>query len=245
MDSFRALLRFALFVLAAACPLPQPLAGLFSPSGNGDAAGETAAPRESVPGFGGAPSQGSAANDAPAPRSGEPKKALAPKPAPEMVRKQLLDALFQQLSSAQEPEAARQIAGSIERLWLKSFSDTANLLMQRASETARAGQFSLALLIFGKLVVVEPEWAEAWNQRATARFHAGDMDGAMADINQALKLEPRHFGALTGMGIMLRSAGLGERALEVFKKAQSLYPLNPDIQKQIEDLTREIEGQDI
>ncbi|HET6379171.1 MAG TPA: tetratricopeptide repeat protein [Methylocella sp.] len=244
MDSFRALLRIALFGLAAASPLSQPRAGFFIPSGNGDDAGETAAPRERVPGLGGAPSHGSAANGAPAYQPSELKKALSPRP-PEIVRKELLDSLFQQLSAAQNPEAARQVAESIERLWLKSISDTATLLMQRAGEAARAGQFPLALSIFDKLVIIEPEWAEAWNQRATARFHAGDMDGAMADINQALKLEPRHFGALTGMGVILRSAGLGERALQVFKKAQSLYPLNPDIQKQIENLTREIEGQDI
>lgn len=245
MESFRTFLRFALFVLAAACPLVQPRAGLFDANGSGDAAGVTAAPRESVPGPDGAPSPGRAANGAPAFKPGEPKKTLAPKPAPEIVRKQLLDTLFQQLSAAQDPETARQIAESIERLWLKSFSDTANLLMQRAGEAARAGQSPLALSIFDKLVVIEPEWAEAWNQRATARFHAGDTEGAMADISQVLKHEPRHFGALTGMGVILRSAGLSERALEVFKKAQSLYPLNPDIQKQIENLTREIEGQDI
>jgi tetratricopeptide (TPR) repeat protein len=245
VESFRTFLRFALFVLAAACPLAQPRAGLFGPSSSGDAAGEMAAPREGVPGLGAAPLPGSAAKGAPASKPGEPKKALAPKPAPELARKQLLDALFQRLSSAQDPGTARQIAESIERLWLKSSSDTANLLMQRAGEAAQARQFPLALSIFDKLVVFEPEWAEAWNQRATARFHAGDNEGAMADISQALKLEPRHFGALTGMGVILRSAGLGERALEVFKKAQSLYPLNPDIQKQIENLTREIEGQDI
>lgn len=172
-------------------------------------------------------------------------KRLQPKPAPEAVRSQVLDTLFERLREARHPEEAQRIAASIERLWLRSQSDTANLLMQRAMAMAQAQQYPLALSLFDKLVALEPNWAEAWNQRAMAKFLSGDMDGAMADINKAIKLEPRHFGALEGMGMILQQAGLKTSALEIFKKALEIYPLAPDLQNLIGKLTLEAGGQDI
>ncbi|MDQ6703921.1 MAG: tetratricopeptide repeat protein [Pseudomonadota bacterium] len=185
-----------------------------------------------------------------APKSGvaeakQLKQALAPKPAPEAMRKQMLDALFVRLRNAGDRGDAQRIAASIARVWLQYDSDTANLLMQRATVSMQARQYPLALSLFDKLVALEPDWAEAWNQRATTRFLAGDTDGAMADINQVMKLEPRHFGALAGMGMILQGAGLDKSALEIFKKALGIYPLEPNIQKLVEKLTLEIDGQDI
>jgi tetratricopeptide (TPR) repeat protein len=178
-------------------------------------------------------------------KAGELKKALAPKPAPEAMRKQMLDTLFVRLRNAGDPDDAQRIAAAIVRVWLQSDSDTANLLMQRATVSMQARHYPLALSLFDKLIALEPEWAEAWNQRATTRFLTGDMDGAMADIDRVIKLEPRHFGALAGMGMILQVAGLEKSALEIFKKALGIYPLEPNIQKLVERLTLEIEGQDI
>jgi tetratricopeptide (TPR) repeat protein len=194
----------------------------------------------------GLPAQAPAA----APKSGvaeakQLKQALAPKPAPEAIRKQMLDRLFDRLRNAGDPGDAQRIAATIARVWLQSDSDTANLLMQRAMVSMQARQYPLALSLFDKLVALEPDWAEAWNQRATTRFLTGDTDGAMADIDRVIKLEPRHFGALAGMGMILQGAGLEKSALEIFKKALGIYPLEPDIQKLVEKLTLEIEGQDI
>jgi tetratricopeptide (TPR) repeat protein len=194
--------------------------------------------------------EGPAQAPAAAPKSGvaetkQLKQALVPKPAPEAMRNQMLDELFVRLRSAGDPGDAERIAASIERVWLQSDSDTANLLMQRAVVSMQVLQYPLALSLFDKLVALEPDWAEAWNQRATARFLTGDTDGVMADINRVMKLEPRHFGALTGMGMILQAEGLNKGALEIFKKALAIYPLAPDIQKLVEKLTLEIEGQDI
>lgn len=172
-------------------------------------------------------------------------QALAPKPAPEALRKQTLDDLFDRLHNAGDSGDAERIAASIEQVWLQSDSDTANLLMQRAIVSIQARNYPLALSLFDKLVALEPDWAEAWNQRATTRFLTGDTDGAMADIDRVIKLEPRHFGALAGMGMILQGEGLDKSALEIFKKALAIYPLAPDIQKLIEKLTLEVEGQDI
>jgi tetratricopeptide (TPR) repeat protein len=173
------------------------------------------------------------------------KKALASKPTPEAMRSQRLDILFEDLRKARSPNDAEHIAASIEQLWLHSHSDTANLLMQRATASVLAGQFPLALSLLDKLVALEPDWAEAWNQRATTRFLTGDTDGAMADIDHVIKLEPRHFGALAGMGMILEGAGLDKSALTVFNRVLAIYPLEPDIQKMADKLTLEVEGQDI
>jgi len=173
------------------------------------------------------------------------KKALAPKPTPEAARKKMLDALFERLRQASDLEDAHHIAESIERLWLQSQSDTANLLMQRVTASVMAEQYPLALSLLDRLVALAPDWAEAWNQRATTRFLTGDTDGAMADIDQVIKLEPRHFGALAGMGMILRGAGLNKSALEIFNKVLGIYPLEADIRKLTEKLTLEVEGQDI
>ncbi|HUB63616.1 MAG TPA: tetratricopeptide repeat protein [Methylocella sp.] len=192
-----------------------------------------------------APVDSSAAQKSRDAKAEQLKKALAPKPAPEAARKKILDALFERLRQASNTEDAQRVAETIERLWLKSHSDTANLLMSRATTQVQAGNYDLALRLYDKLVALEPDWAEAWNQRATTRFLTGDMDGAMADIGRVMKLEPRHFGALAGMGIILQGAGLDKSALEIFKKALVIYPLEPDIQKLVEKLTLEVEGQDL
>jgi len=173
------------------------------------------------------------------------KKALAPKPTPEAARKKILDALFERLRQASDPKDAQHIAESIESLWLQSQSVTANLLMQRVTASVMAEQYPLALSLLDRLVALAPDWAEAWNQRATTRFLTGDTDGAMADIDQVIKLEPRHFGALAGMGMILRGAGLNKSALEIFNKVLGIYPLEADIRKLTEKLTLEVEGQDI
>ncbi|MGQ0444772.1 MAG: tetratricopeptide repeat protein [Beijerinckiaceae bacterium] len=173
------------------------------------------------------------------------KQTLAPKPAPEAMRKQLLDGLFDRLRKAGDQRDAQRIAASIERVWLNSYSDTANLLMQRAMDSMQAGDYPLALSLLDKLVAFEPGWAEAWNQRATTRLLTGDTDGAMADIGEAVNLEPRHFDALAGMGMIMQGEGLEKSALKIFKEVLGIYPLEPNIQKLDEKLTLEIEGQDI
>jgi tetratricopeptide (TPR) repeat protein len=99
--------------------------------------------------------------------------------------------------------------------------------------------------LLDRLVALEPNWAEAWNQRATVRFLAEDFDGSMADIDKVLKLEPRHFGALTGMGVILQREGLDKRALEVFNRALEIYPAQSDLKDSVDKLTLDVNGRDI
>jgi tetratricopeptide (TPR) repeat protein len=173
------------------------------------------------------------------------RKALAPKPSVAEARQQTLDLLFKQLATASDEDTAKTISATIEHIWAHSESDTANLLMERGSASLAAGHYPLALSFFNKLVVLKPKWAEAWNKRATTRFRADDIEGAMADIDQVLKLEPRHYGALAGMGLILQKSNLNKQALDVFRKALALNPKQPELRKLIENLSLEVEGRDI
>ncbi len=173
------------------------------------------------------------------------KKALEPKPEPAALRQRALDELFQHLGAAADPEEAKGFADAIQHIWLQSQSDTANLIMQRAMLASRMKNYPLSLSLLDRLVALEPDWAEAWNQRATVRFLNQDFDGAMADIDKVMKLEPRHFGALTGMGVILQQEGLDKRALEVFNKALEIYPAQPDLKDTVDKLTLDVNGRDI
>ena len=160
-------------------------------------------------------------------------------------RANVLDELFKRLGGTSDAEEGKGIAGAIERVWLRSGSDTADILMSRALAAVQGKDFPLALELLDKVVVIEPNWAEAWNKRATARFLTNDMNGAMADIDRVLKLEPRHFGALSGMGFILEREGLDKRALEIFRHVLTIYPGLPDIKKIVDKLAPEVEGRDI
>ncbi len=161
------------------------------------------------------------------------------------MRQRALDELFKHLGAASDPEEAKGYADAIQHVWLQSQSDTANLIMQRAMLASRMKNYPLALTLLDKLVALEPIWAEAWNQRATVRFLSRDFDGAMADIDKVMKLEPRHFGALTGMGVILQQEGLDKRALQVFNKALEIYPAQPDLKDTVDKLTLDVNGRDI
>ncbi|MDF2116554.1 tetratricopeptide repeat protein [Roseiarcaceae bacterium H3SJ34-1] len=187
----------------------------------------------------------------PAPRSGQPQAGQPAPAAPEAPddqlrgRDKILAELFDRLGKAEDEDEAKGIAGAIERVWLRSGSDTADLLMNRALNATRQREFKLAEELLDKIVIVEPEWAEAWNQRATARFRADDINGAVADLGQALALEPRHFGALTGLGYILYRAGFDRRALDVMRRALAINPKQDDVRKLVEELTQKFDGRDI
>ena len=95
------------------------------------------------------------------------------------------------------------------------------------------------------ILEIHEGWAEVYNKRATARFHMEDFNGAMEDIARVLKLEPRHFGALAGMGFILQKTQQEKLAVRAFRRALELYPKQEELQKIVEKLAPEHEGKDI
>ncbi|MBX9759234.1 MAG: hypothetical protein K2Y29_10710 [Beijerinckiaceae bacterium] len=178
-----------------------------------------------------------------------PARPQAQKPAEpvpdEGVRKPVLDELFERLAASKDEEEADGIAGAIERVFQRSGSDTADLLMSRALSALHRKENKTAVDVLDKLVAIEPEWAEAWSQRATARFMEGDRAGAVEDLGQALSREPRHFGALAGLGSILYNMGFEKRALEVFRRSLAVRPHQDEVKQMIDKLAPEVDGRDI
>ncbi|MFO1147083.1 MAG: hypothetical protein U1E62_01810 [Alsobacter sp.] len=156
-----------------------------------------------------------------------------------------LDELFARLSETSDESEAKGIVSSIERRWMRSGSDTADLLMSRALDALQAEDQALAVELLDRVVVLRPEWAEGWNKRATVFFMMGDMTRSMADIREVLAREPRHFGALAGMGIILQNTGDKKHAYEAFKKALAVNPFLPDVKSAVEKMAPEMDGKDI
>jgi tetratricopeptide (TPR) repeat protein len=172
-------------------------------------------------------------------------KAETQAPAQPAGRQKILDELFDRLAKAQDELEAKGIEGAIERVWMRSGSDTADLLMGRAMQAMTRKDYKLSLEVFDALIDLEPDWAEAWHKRALVRFHADDERGAMADLMQALAREPKHLGALTGIGSLMHREGFDKGALVVLRRALEISPQQETVRKLVEKLALEVEGREI
>ena len=155
-----------------------------------------------------------------------------------------LDRLFERLAAAKTPEEASGIANLIQRRWARSGSDTADLLMSRAQEAMRQKRLELAIELLDRIVTLQPGWAEAWNQRANALFVAGDSIRALVDVGEALKREPRHYGAMMGLAAILRQQGDDKRAMVAYRQVLAVYPLMDKVKDIVESLRLEVDGRD-
>lgn len=173
------------------------------------------------------------------------RRAMAPQKTHAQLRAELLDALFKHLGKATDADEAEGIAVAINRIWLKSDSATADLLMERGRAAMQRKHLPLALSFFDRLIALNPGWAEAWQKRATTRLLGGDLNGAVADMRQVLKLEPRQFPTLAALGFILHKQDLDKEALAALRKSQTLDPQQPQVNELIETLSVKVEGRDI
>jgi tetratricopeptide (TPR) repeat protein len=173
------------------------------------------------------------------------KKAMGPQKTHAELRAQTLEVLFKQLSKATDPDEAEEIAGAIERVWLQTDSPTAGLLMDRGTAAMQGQHYALAVEVFNRLLDLEPDWAEVWNKRATTRLLGGDIDGAISDMRQAVKIEPRDFTTLAALGLALHQQGLDKEALSDLRKSLALDPQQPQIKDLVDKLSIAVEGRDI
>jgi tetratricopeptide (TPR) repeat protein len=167
-----------------------------------------------------------------------------PLPTPEDKPKRLGE-LYQQLASAKDAEAAGPIMESIETLWRRSGSDTVDLLVSRAEHFAKDDDLDLALKIIDAAVGMAPDDAEAWHLRAKVHFLKKDYELAIADLKRALERDPKHYAALNDLGVALESTGAKKEALAAYRKALAINPFLDETKKTVDELHREVEGQDI
>jgi tetratricopeptide (TPR) repeat protein len=167
-----------------------------------------------------------------------------PKP-PKGDRSRNIDFLFEALKAAPDDEIAKQVESRIWAIWLASGSDTTDLLMNRVKAAIEAKDTALAIQLLDSIIEIKPDYIEAWNRRATLFFAMKDYGRAMTDIREVLNREPRHFGALAGLGMILEELGDDKQALEAFRKALAVNPHMQRIPDQVKTLTEKVEGRDI
>jgi tetratricopeptide (TPR) repeat protein len=156
-----------------------------------------------------------------------------------------IEFLFGALKAAPDAVAAKAIEDRIWAVWIISQSDTANLLMTRVKTAIETKDLDLAVKLLDAIIVLKPDYVEAWNRRATIHYMRKDFERSIADIRQILAREPRHFGALAGLGLIMQDLGDDKRALEVYRRALDVHPHLPRIPDLIKTLTEKVEGRDI
>jgi tetratricopeptide (TPR) repeat protein len=143
-----------------------------------------------------------------------------------------LDALFVELAEPGRDDWER-IENEIIRIWSKSGSPSMDLLLRRGNEALEAEDYEAALEHFSALTDHAPEFAEGWNGRATTFYLMDEYALAVADVERVLALEPRHFGALSGLAFMLEAMDQPELALEALHMVQALNPNRPNINQAV------------
>ncbi len=140
------------------------------------------------------------------------------------------------LTAEEDAGEAVRLATEIQERWTHSGSAALDLLLRRGREAIEAGEYARAVTHLTALTDHAPEFAEGWNQRASAFFFLEEFGAAIADIEQVLILEPRHFGALAGLGIILEQLGDEKGALVALKAAQQVFPAEENVNGAVERL---------
>lgn len=154
-----------------------------------------------------------------------------------------LDRLFEQLAAAEDPVVARILEQRIWAIWGEIDDADSQTLLERGSVAMANNNYGEALASFDELVEREPDFAEGWNKRATLYWILGDNDASVRDIERTLTLEPRHFGALSGFGLILMAEGRNAAALGSFQAALALNPFLPAARHHILLLQQELGGE--
>src|SRR5262252_5379118 len=177
-----------------------------------------------------------------APRKKPPE---APGKLPRADKARGLDFLFGALKAAPDEVSAKHVEARIWAIWLQTPSDTAALLMERARTAVDAQKIDIAIKLLDAVIKLRPDYIEAWNRRATLYYMQNDYGRSLADIQQVLAREPRHFGALAGLGMIMQELGDDRHALEAFRKALAVNPHLEKVPELVKQLTEKVEGRDI
>jgi tetratricopeptide (TPR) repeat protein len=172
-------------------------------------------------------------------------EAPAKLPKPENRRTRGLDFLFGALKVAPDAESAKAVEARIWAIWSQTSSDTATLLMGRVKTAMDRREPDVAIKLLDAIIKLRPDYIEAWNRRATLYYLQNDYGKSLSDIREVLVREPRHFGALAGLGMIMQDLGDDKRALDAFRKALAINPHLDRIPDLVKTLSEKVEGRDI
>jgi len=161
------------------------------------------------------------------------------------TRQARLDQLFTELKRERNEKAAERIAQRIWGEWAESGSASIDLMMQWSQKATEDQKYDVALDFLDQVVTLQPTYAEGWNRRATVHFLMKNYGKSMSDIDHTLQLEPRHFGALSGLAQIMADTGHKQSALEAWQKVLAIYPMMRSAQNQVSALSEELAGEGI
>jgi tetratricopeptide (TPR) repeat protein len=144
-----------------------------------------------------------------------------------------LPILFKFLKSAQHSDQAGLVEDKIWEIWSVTGDPELDTLMTSSAEAMERRDYPAALKDVNQILKAKPDFAEGWNKRATLYFLMGDYQKAIADIDRTLELEPRHFGALSGLGMSNLKLGRDEAATDAFRRLLSIDPLYPNAKRNL------------
>lgn len=153
-----------------------------------------------------------------------------------------LESLFAALKRQSDPAAARRIASRIWQEWSRSGSASIDLLMDRAATAVGARNAGVALDLLDQITTLAPDYAEGWNRQATLYYNLKDYGRSLGAIERVLSLEPRHFGALSGLAIIMESLDRDRTALETWYRVLKIYPANEAAQSRVIKLEEKLSG---
>lgn len=156
-----------------------------------------------------------------------------------------VEAMLDRLSKAGSKAEAKAIERQIVAAWHRSGSDTIDLLAARAADSIQSKNYGVALQYLDTIVDADPGFVEGWNMRATVYFLIDEYELSLADIQQVLALQPRHFGALSGLGMIFRDLDEPGKALDAFRQVLSVHPFFGNARESIDKLKPEVEGREI
>jgi tetratricopeptide (TPR) repeat protein len=155
-----------------------------------------------------------------------------------------LDLLFAQLEKARDDQEGTLLTNRIWAIWREHEDIEVELLMHRGFIATQENQLDDALFIFDSVLARAPEFAEAWNMRATVHYMRGEYEASIRDVERTLELEPRHFGALAGLGLVYATMRDYDAALEAYQAALDLNPYLPGVKANIRLIQREFLPED-
>ena len=179
------------------------------------------------------------------PAGAEDVAAASPAAPVEATPQNKLDGLFTELKRERNEKAAERIAGRIWEEWGRSGSASIDLMMEWSKTAMDGRKFDVALDFLDQVVTMRPTYSEGWNRRATVHFMMNNFSKSMSDINQTLRLEPRHFGALAGMAEILKNGGKKELALNAWQRVLDVYPMMRGAQTEVATISEELAGEAI
>ena len=158
---------------------------------------------------------------------------------------QRLGKLFATLQNSDDESELQETEAAIWEIWFQSGDGAVDGKMEEAALLVSAGELGAAEKIYTEVIEELPKFSEGWNRRATVRFYMRDFAGSLADIEETLRLEPRHFGAIWGLGMILGSQHDYERAILAFERLLEIKPNSLDARPRIELLKREMARESI